>query len=75
MIETLFTDVLNPEHELYLSAHLTDRDSLHESLSAYDSPTGRPGKSIGLMVGIQILKHRYNGSEEQTMKMLHENAY
>src|SRR5512137_1406117 len=75
MFETLFTDVLNPEHELLRAAHLIDWDGLHEALSIYYSSLGRQGKSIRLMVGIHILKHRYNCSDERAVEMLHENAY
>lgn len=75
MFETLFTDVLNPEHELLRGASLIDWDGLHEALSIYYSPVGRHGKSIRLMVGIHILKHRYNCSDDRAVEMLHENAY
>jgi IS5 family transposase len=49
MFETLFSDVLKPDHELIRAAYL--------------------------MVGIHILKHRYNCSDEHAVEMLHENAY
>lgn len=75
MFETLFTDVLNPEHELLRAARLIDWDGLHEALLVYYSPIGRHGKSIHLMVGIHILKHRYNCSDDRSVEMLHENAY
>jgi transposase, IS5 family len=75
MFDTLFTDVLNPEHELLRAARLIDWDGLHEALSVYYSPLGRHGKSIRLMVGIHILKHRYNCSDDRAVEMLHENAY
>jgi len=75
MFETLFSDVLNPDHELLHAARIIDWDSLHEDLSCYYSPLGRQGKSIRLMVGIHILKHRYDCSDERAVEMLHENAY
>ena len=65
MFETLFTDVLNPDHELLRAARLIDWDRLQETLSVYYSSIGRHGKSIRLMVGIHILKHRYNCSDER----------
>ena len=74
MFETLFSDVLNPEHELLCAARLIDWDGLHDALCAYYSPLGRQGKSIRLMVGIHILKHRYDCSDERAVEMLHENA-
>jgi hypothetical protein len=47
MFETLFTDVLNSEHELLRGARLIDWDGLHGALSVYYSLVGRHGKSIG----------------------------
>jgi IS5 family transposase len=75
MFEALFSDILNPEHELLCAARLIDWDSLHDALCVYYSPIGRQGKSIRLMVGIHILKHRYDCSDERAVEMLHENAY
>lgn len=75
MFETLFSDVLDPDHELLRAARLIDWDGLHDALSVYYSPLGRQGKSIRLMVGIHILKHRYDCSDERAVEMLHENAY
>ena len=75
MFETLFLDVLNPEHELLCAARLIDWDGLHDALSVYYSPLGRQGKPIRLMVGVHLLKHRYDCSDERAVEMLHENAY
>ena len=49
MFETLFPEVLNPDHELLRSARLIDWDSLYEALSVYYSSIGRHGKSIRLL--------------------------
>lgn len=75
MFELRFADHLNPEHELLRAARLIDWDRLHESLMSYYSPIGRSGKPIRLMVGLHILKHRYNCSDERAVEELHENAY
>ena len=75
MFETHFADVLNPAHELLRAGQLIDWDGLDEALSIYYSPVGRHGKSIRLMVGIHILKHRYDCSDDRAVEMLHENAY
>lgn len=75
MFETLFSDILNPEHELLHATRLIDWDGLHDTLCAYYSPLGRQGKPIRLMVGIHILKHRYDCSDERAVEELHENAY
>jgi len=57
------------------AAKSIDWDKLHEALSSYYSPAGRSGKPLRLMVGIHILKHRHNASDETAVDMLHENAY
>jgi IS5 family transposase len=75
MFETLFSDYLDSEHELLRAAQLIDWDGLHEALSSYYSPLGRSGKPIRLMVGIHILKHRFNCSDERAVEELHENIY
>ncbi len=75
MFETFFSDLLNPEHELLRAASLIDWDGLQETLDVYYSPLGRQGKAIRLMVGIHLLKHRYNCSDEQAVETLHENSY
>ncbi len=75
IFEALFADVLNADHELLRAARLIGWDGLDEALSVYYSPIGRHGKSIRLMVGIHILKRRYNCSDDRAVEMLHENAY
>jgi IS5 family transposase len=75
MLERMFSDYLNPNHELLCAAKLIDWDDLHEVLSSHYSPLGRSGKPIRLMVGIHILKHRYSCSDERAVEELHENAY
>ena len=75
MFELIFAETLNPNHELLRAARLIDWDGLQEALSSYYSLLGRSGKPIRLMVGIHILKHRYNASDERAVEELHENAY
>ena len=74
MFETLFTDYLNPDHELF-HARLIEWDDLHDALYPYYSPLGRSGKAVRLMVGLHILKHRYSCSDERAVEELQENAY
>ena len=75
MFELHFADLLDPNHELMRTAKLIDWDELHEALRFYYSTLGRQGKPIRLMVGIQLLKHNYNCSDERAVEQLHENAY
>jgi len=75
MFELRFADRLDPAHELLRAAVLIDWDGLQDVLSKYYSPLGRSGKPIRLMVGLHILKHRYNCSDERAVEELQENAY
>jgi IS5 family transposase len=75
MFELNFADLLDPNHELIRAAKLIDWDELHEALRFYYSTLGRQGKPIRLMVGLQLLKHNYNCSDERAVEQLHENAY
>ena len=75
MFELNFADLLDPNHELMRAAKLIDWDELHEALRFYYSTLGRQGKPIRLMVGLQLLKHNYNCSDERAVEQLHENAY
>jgi len=75
MFELNFTDLLDADHDLLRAAKLIDWDQLHESLRSYYSNLGRHGKPIRLMVGLQLLKHHYNCSDERAVEQLHENAY
>jgi IS5 family transposase len=75
MFEVNFADLLDPNHELLCAAELIDWNELHYALSVYYSLLDRHGKPIRLMVGIHILKHHYNCSDEQAVEEIHENAY
>jgi IS5 family transposase len=75
MFELNFADLLDSGHELMRAAKLIDWDQLHEALRTYYSTRGRHGKPIRLMVGLHLLKHHYNCSDERAVEELHENAY
>ena len=75
MFELNFADLLDPNHELVRAAKLINWDQLHEALRTYYSTRGRHGKPIRLVVGVQLLKHHYNCSDERAVEELHENAY
>lgn len=75
MFELNFADLLDSSHELMRGKKIIDWDQLHEALRSYYSTRGRHGKPIRLMVGIHLLKHHYNCSDERAVEELHENAY
>ena len=56
-------------------AQRIDWDRIMEELRKYYSICGRRPKSTRLMVGLMILKHRYNLSDEGVVAGLHENVY
>lgn len=66
---------LNPKHELVLLAERIDWVKLTEELAPYYSLLGRMAKSLRLMIGLHILKHRFNLSDREVVRMLSENIY
>jgi IS5 family transposase len=75
MYELNFVDYLDPQHELLRAADLIEWDQLHHQMSTHYSTLGRRGKPIRLMVGLHLLKHRYDCGDERAVEELHENAY
>jgi IS5 family transposase len=71
----LFQDPLQKNHELLLLAEGIDWDEITDRLLPYYSRRGRRPKKIRLMVGLHILKHRFDLSDEQVVQGLHENVY
>lgn len=66
---------LDPEHELIQLSRKIDWDQILEDLRRYYSPIGRKAKRIRMMVGLHMLKHLYNRSDEQVVEELRENVY
>ena len=71
----LFRKYIDSTHELVRLADKIDWQRIYETLSSYYSSKGRQAIDIRLMVGLHILKHRYDVSDEIAVKMLHENIY
>lgn len=71
----LLKTALNPNHELIILSESIDWESLEDGLKEKFSKHGRRAKSLRLMVGLHILKHRYNLSDETVCNMLEENIY
>ena len=76
---SLFWDlesVLDSKHPLYKLANLVDWDMFEKSFSPlYCHDNGRTAKPIRLMVGLLILKHLHNVSDETVVAQFAENAY
>jgi len=71
----IFQEPLYKDHELILLAARIDWDAITDRLMPFYSKRGRQAKKIRLMVGLHILKHRFDLSDEEVVKGLHENVY
>jgi IS5 family transposase len=67
---------LNTQHPLYILANKIDWKIFDNSFSSlYSKYHGRPAKPIRLMVGLLMLKHLRNISDEQVVEQWSENVY
>ena len=70
---------LNPKHEMMILSRLIPWDSLESEFSdLYQSDHnagGQPPKPIRLMIGILLLQHLHNLSDEQVVRTWVENPY
>lgn len=71
-----FEDTLNPKHPLFILANKIHWPIFENEFSPlYCQDNGRPAKSIRLMVGLLILKHIRNVSDESLVEQWSENIY
>ena len=75
IFDWIFKHHLDPDHELVRLAKRIDWDTLTERLSRWYSRRGRRAKAISLMVGLHLLKHLHDLSDEDVTAGLHENIY
>ncbi|MEN9919585.1 MAG: hypothetical protein RL662_2021, partial [Bacteroidota bacterium] len=69
-------DSLNQKHPLYILANKVDWTIFERAFSPLYCPnTGCPAKPIRLMVGLLILKHVRNLSDESIVEQWAENTY
>lgn len=66
---------LDPRHELVVLGQRIDWGALTEELAPFYSLVGRRAKHARLMIGLHILKHRFNLSDEELVRNLSENIY
>ncbi len=64
IFDTPLKRFINLKHELCILSKQIDWDSIEEEFSVYYSETGRPSVPIRRMVGLLLLKHIYNLSDE-----------
>lgn len=76
---SLFWDIeamLSPKNSLYKLANLIVWNMFDQSFAPlYSKDTGRIAKPIRLKVGLLILKHLRNVSDENVLVQFSENAY
>ena len=69
-------DTLNSKHPLYMPANKVDWQKFEQSFSPlYCEDNGRPAKPIRLMVGLILLGHLRNISDESVVEEWQENGY
>lgn len=71
-----FEEQLNHQHPLYILANHMDWKKFEDAFKKhYSETTGAPAKPIRLLVGLLILKHVRNLSDESVVGQWAENAY
>jgi len=71
-----FEDMLNHKHPLFILSNKVDWSIFEEAfLPLYCPDNGRPAKPIRLMVGLLMLKHIRNVSDEVVVEQWSENNY
>ena len=71
-----FRDQLNQKHPLFVLAGQIDWQSFEDAFAPLYCPdNGRPAKPIRLMVGLLMLKHIRNVSDESIVEQWAENCY
>lgn len=71
-----FEDTLNQKHPLFILANKIHWHLFEEAfLPLYSQDRGRPAKPIRLMVGLLMLKHIRNISDESVVEQWSENIY
>lgn len=66
---------INLEHELCVLSGRMYWDTIEEDFSVYYSEIGRPSLPIRRMIGLLLLKHIYNLSDEAMVDRWIENPY
>lgn len=71
-----FEDMLNQKYPLFILANKVDWNIFEEAfLPLYCPDNGRPAKPIRLMVGLLMLKHILNVSNDSVVEQWSENNY
>jgi IS5 family transposase len=68
-------ELLDPTHDLVKLGEIIDWEEIHSRLFPYYSHLGRRGLPIRLMVGLHILKHKENMSDEKCADRIRSDLY
>ena len=68
-------NIINPRHELVRLAQLIDWRMFETAFGPLYAEVGRPGLPTRLLVGLHLLKHIYNLSDEAVCAGWVENPY
>lgn len=75
IFDTPLERFINLEHELCILSKKIDWDTIEQEFSVYFSEIGRPSVPIRRMIGLLLLKHIYNLSDEAIVDRWIENPY
>ena len=75
IFDTPLKRFINLEHELCILSHKINWDLVEEEFSVYYSEIGRPSVPIRRMIGLLLLKHIFNLSDESIVDRWIENPY
>lgn len=75
IVAGLIEEQLDPEHELLVLARKLDWYAIHKTVKPYYKLKGRQAKDSRLMIGLLILKHRLDLSDQEAVAGLKENLY
>lgn len=76
LFEIRLSDQINPKQPLCRLSQLLDWDGIEKDLEQlFFADKGRPGQSVRLMVGLLMLQHMFDISDEQVVEAWVENPY
>jgi len=75
IFDTPLERFINLDHELCILSKRINWDSIEKDFSVYYSEIGRPSVPIRRMIGLLLLKHIYNLSDEAIVDRWIENPY
>lgn len=75
LLSSKLTQIINTEHPLVLLSEQIDWDGIYNDLLPYYSHTGRGSVPSRKIVGLLMLKHLFNESDESCVDRWIENPY